>query len=287
MFLKQSTAIEIKVGPFVDNVDGFTPETGLTITSAELLLNKNEGDWAAKNEGTSLVHESNGWYRCLLNATDTNTLGILRYQVAESGALPVWGQFMVVPANVYDSLFSTDFLQVDLAQWLGTAAATPTVAGVPEVDATHWLGAAAPSLVSGRMDSSVGAMAADVLTASAIAAGAIDAAALAADMDGYAGKLWVIDDNGGTTDRYIMIWFKNGAPITTGITSPTLQVVKASDGTDLVASGAMTEIGSLGLYKKDEATNRIVSGASYVAKATATIGGSARTWYQPVGRDSE
>jgi hypothetical protein len=30
----------------------------------------------------------------------------------------------------------------NVTQWLGTAAATPTVAGVPEVDVTHWLGTA-------------------------------------------------------------------------------------------------------------------------------------------------
>lgn len=33
--------------------------------------------------------------------------------------------------------------EVDVTYWLGTAAATPTVAGVPEVDVTHWLGTAA------------------------------------------------------------------------------------------------------------------------------------------------
>jgi hypothetical protein len=31
----------------------------------------------------------------------------------------------------------------NVTQWLGTAAATPTTAGVPEVDVTHWLGTAA------------------------------------------------------------------------------------------------------------------------------------------------
>lgn len=33
--------------------------------------------------------------------------------------------------------------EVDVTHWIGTAAATPTVAGVPEVDVTHWLGTAA------------------------------------------------------------------------------------------------------------------------------------------------
>jgi hypothetical protein len=50
---------------------------------------------------------------------------------------------MVLPANVYDSLVSTgDVLDVSVTQWLGTAAATPTVAGVPEMDVTHWNGTA-------------------------------------------------------------------------------------------------------------------------------------------------
>ena len=138
--LKQSTAIEVKLGPFVDQTDGFTAETALTITSSEVLLAKNAGDWTAKTEATSLVHESNGFYRCLLDATDTGTLGMLMLQIAESGALPVWETFWVVTANVYDSLFSTDLLQVDSTQLLGTAYATPTVAGVPEVDVTHFVG---------------------------------------------------------------------------------------------------------------------------------------------------
>lgn len=88
--------------------------------------------------------------------------------------------------------------KVDVDAWLGTAAATPTVAGVPEVDLTHVGGATTnvaalatnvdailtdtgttldgripAALVGGRMDTSVGAMAANVLTASALAADAV------------------------------------------------------------------------------------------------------------------
>lgn len=37
----------------------------------------------------------------------------------------------------------TGHAKVDVGAWLGTAAATPTVAGVPEVDVTHWIGTAA------------------------------------------------------------------------------------------------------------------------------------------------
>lgn len=294
-WLKQSTAADVGVGPFLDSTDGNTVEGALTITQPDIRLKKNGGAWAQKSAAQTLTHEENGWYEVALSATDTDTLGILLVAIHESGALPVWREFSVVPANVYDSFFSTDFLQIDVAQWLGTAAATPTVAGVPEVDQTHYLGAAAPALVGGRYDSSTGAIAANAITATAInadaitaakiAADAIDDAAVAADMDAYHGKVWVIKEST-TTDHYAVVFFKNGQPVTTGITSPTIQVIKASDGTDLIASGALTEVGSLGIYKKDEGTNKMVGGAIYFAKVTATIDSASRSWLQQVGRDS-
>lgn len=105
-------------------------------------LSKDGGAFAQKSAAGNATHDTDGWYSTSLSTTDTGTLGILVMQVAVSGALPVWVEFMVMPANVYDSFFSTDNLQVDVTQWLGTAAATPTVAGVPEVDVTHVSGTA-------------------------------------------------------------------------------------------------------------------------------------------------
>ena len=64
--------------------------------------------------------------------------------------------------------------RVDVGRWLGGVIPAQTVAGVPEVDVTIYLGGAAPALVGGRYDASVGAMAANVLTATAIAASALD-----------------------------------------------------------------------------------------------------------------
>lgn len=104
--------------------------------------------------------------------------------------------------------------------------------------------------------------------------------------DTYAAKVWVIDDNANTTDRYGCIWFKNGIRITSGITSPTIQVWKMSDGADLIAETAMTEAGTTESFRKDEGTNRMVSGALYTALVKATIDGSSREWPQPLGRDS-
>lgn len=58
--------------------------------------------------------------------------------------------------------------------------AAESVTGVPKVDVADWLGSAPNSLVSGRVDSSVGAMANGVVTAAAVATDAIDGDALAA-----------------------------------------------------------------------------------------------------------
>lgn len=139
IWLKQSTASqEIPIGYFLDSTDGDTEETALSITAADIklwktgatsLVNKNSGDAS---------HMSNGIYYATLDATDTNTLGPLIIFVHESGALANKIECLVLPANVYDSLVAgTDTLDANVTQWLGTAAATPTTAGVPEVDVTY------------------------------------------------------------------------------------------------------------------------------------------------------
>ena len=122
-FLKQSTAATIKIGPFVDSTDGVTAETALTISQADIRLSKNGGAFAQTNNATGATHDENGYYGVPLDTTDTNTLGRLRVAVNESGALPVWQDFMVVNANVYDSLIGgSDNLQVDAVQIEGSDA---------------------------------------------------------------------------------------------------------------------------------------------------------------------
>lgn len=111
-FLEQSTNETVILGPFRDSVDGVTAETGLTVTYAEVLLSKDGGAMAAKSETTSLGSGTAGFYTCLLNTTDTATLGILVIHVNESGAGQVTQSYMVVTSNVYDSIVGgTDKLQ--------------------------------------------------------------------------------------------------------------------------------------------------------------------------------
>ena len=119
--LRQSTARTLIYGPFMDDTDGNTIEDGLTITQAEVRLSKNGGNYAQKSESTSLVHDELGQYTCLLDATDTATLGLLRVSVHEGGSLQVWQDFVIVTSNYWDSKYSTDKLEVDLLQMVGTA----------------------------------------------------------------------------------------------------------------------------------------------------------------------
>ena len=126
-WLKQSTATDVELGPFIDSTDGATVETGLTISQADCQLIKNGGAAAQKNDATSATHLAGGHYKVPLNTTDTNTLGRLRLYVNESGALPVWRDFMVLPANTYDSLVGgSDYLDVSAVQIAGSAVSTTT-----------------------------------------------------------------------------------------------------------------------------------------------------------------
>ncbi len=114
-FLKQSTSVDVPIGPFTDSTDGVTAEVGLTITQPDIRLKKNSAAWVQKNAAQTLSHEENGYYEVTLDATDTNTLGLLRLAVNESGAGPVWEDFLVLPANVYDSLITgADTLDVQV-----------------------------------------------------------------------------------------------------------------------------------------------------------------------------
>jgi hypothetical protein len=121
--LKQSTAAILKIGPFVDSTDGVTPEDALTIAQANILLAKNGGSFSAKDHTATATYATagEGWYTCALNATDCNTAGRMQISVQVTGAVPVWHDFMVYPANVYDSLVAgTDNLEVDTVQFEGT-----------------------------------------------------------------------------------------------------------------------------------------------------------------------
>jgi len=112
-WLKQSTSFTFRIGPFVDATDGVTAETALSIAQADIQISKNGGAFAQTSASPTTTHDADGWYQCPLTATDTNTLGPLTVQIVMAGALPVWEHFMVVPANVYESMVAgSEWLEV-------------------------------------------------------------------------------------------------------------------------------------------------------------------------------
>lgn len=123
MWLRQSTASqEILLGPFLDSANGNDQETALTIANTDIQIWKEGGTTEANKNSGGATHIANGRYYAVLDATDTNTLGKLEVNVHVTGALAVRREFMVLPANVYDSLvLDTDVLQVDTTQVSGTA----------------------------------------------------------------------------------------------------------------------------------------------------------------------
>ena len=125
-FLRQSTAVDVLIGPFVDSTDGDTAETALTIAAADVRLSKNGQNMAAKNDATACVHDEEGMYNCELDATDTNTVGSLVLLVHESGALHVRHEYQVLEEAVYDALFdagATGDLDVNVASISGDSVA--------------------------------------------------------------------------------------------------------------------------------------------------------------------
>lgn len=123
IYLKQSTASqEIPLGYFVDSTDGNTEETGLTIANTDIKLWKCGATTLANKNSGGATHISNGVYYCVLDATDTGTLGSLVVFVHVSGALSVKVECVVLAANVYDSLIGGgDVLDVSTTQLSGTS----------------------------------------------------------------------------------------------------------------------------------------------------------------------
>lgn len=105
MFLRQSTASQsVAIGPFVDETDFKTAETGLTINNTDIKIVMNGVVSGHKNSGGG-THQVNGVYGITLDATDTATVGEMEVSVVVSGALPVFTKFYVLEEAVYDALF--------------------------------------------------------------------------------------------------------------------------------------------------------------------------------------
>jgi hypothetical protein len=176
IFLRQSTAVDVAIGPFLDATDAVTAETALTISQADVRLKKNNGAWAQVSDATSATHEENGWYEKELDATDTDTCGRLLIAVHESGALPIWHEFWVLEEAIYDALFAASANAFTGAAGSTTLTALATGSITAAVIATDAIDADA--IADNAINA--GAIASDAITSAKIADGAIDANTFAA-----------------------------------------------------------------------------------------------------------
>jgi hypothetical protein len=107
IFLRQSTASqEVLLGPFLDDTDGKTAETGLTIANTDIKIWKWGGTSESNKNSGGATHIASGRYYAVLDATDTDTVGGLTINVHVSGALPVRLECWVLEEAVFDDLFA-------------------------------------------------------------------------------------------------------------------------------------------------------------------------------------
>jgi len=136
--IRQNTAQIITVGPFMDKTDGVTPELSLTVTGCHITMTADTADGnaptlvidvdaTASGGDNDLVHITNdnaGYYSLELTAAQTNRVGGGRLCINDDDVhCPVFHELEFLPANVYDSRFGTDKLQVDAVEVSGDSTA--------------------------------------------------------------------------------------------------------------------------------------------------------------------
>ncbi len=110
--LREDTAVDVLIGPFLDITDAATAETG---ESPSVKLSKAGQALAAKNDATTPVSDADGYYNCELDATDTSTPGTLDLIVAATAtALSVFKSFQVISQAAYDFLYTSGAAPVPL-----------------------------------------------------------------------------------------------------------------------------------------------------------------------------
>jgi len=101
--LTVDTAALILVGPFVDSVDGVTPETGITLAAADTAgLMKEDGEAFVNISTRTFTHVAGGMYTLALLASDVDTIGRLTVFIRDdSVCLPRAEKYMVVTSGGY------------------------------------------------------------------------------------------------------------------------------------------------------------------------------------------
>ena len=141
-YLRQNTAVRITVGPFLDHADGLTPLDAFTEATligviaydaddndavTAIHFHPAHHDAATDNDMVALGYA--GMWDVELTAGNTNYTGRMMLALTDATQIcPVFHEFQVLAANVYDSLFAGHGLTADLLDVAAIAALTTTVA---------------------------------------------------------------------------------------------------------------------------------------------------------------
>lgn len=204
--------VAVNAAPIVDAATAATIKTDLAYNASGLALFWHFVTPAGAHTVTAVTPTSGGAYDWAAQSTsgiytieipasagasiNNDTEGFGYFTGVATGYLP-WRSptYGFRAAALNDALIEGgDNLDVNTVQWLGTACATPTVAGVPEVDVTH-NGGTAITAASGVQEVKVASIAANAITA---AATATDFGAEIAD------AVWDEAVDGTTTARHSM-----------------------------------------------------------------------------------
>lgn len=103
-WLVESTATNLKIGPFLDIADGITPLTGLA-GSMTVYLSRNGGAFAVRASVAAITHDRDGYYNVPLGAADVGVAGSrLRLEVTDEAThVPVWENYRVVTESEYNA----------------------------------------------------------------------------------------------------------------------------------------------------------------------------------------
>jgi hypothetical protein len=145
-YVKQSTSsFYLQMGPFLDESDGYTPETGLSISYSNVYIHSG-ASYTQANSMDMITHVFNGMYSLNVNSSsDFATVGPAYITCHMSAsARPVMMEVYVLEQGAYDCMFgaygddtfTAGIGGVNVYEWAGT---TVTVGGgYPNVNVKAW-----------------------------------------------------------------------------------------------------------------------------------------------------
>jgi hypothetical protein len=160
-YLRTNTAVNVTIGPFLDYADGLTPKDTLTVTGITGVLAYDDDDGtvgghadftcsASGGDNDLVAVGHNGLWTLELTAAQVNHLGrAILSLTAPTQICPVFHEFQILAANVYDSLFAgvgptPDLLDVNAAQVGGGNYKVASTTGAWATPGT-WADGAVPS----------------------------------------------------------------------------------------------------------------------------------------------